>query len=130
MRAVDTNILVRLIVADDLAQATAAEEVVSSPFLLMPTVIMETVWVLTSNYRLTRPETADRLRRVMGLPTAELVSEDALFLALEQFEQGADFADMLHITLAAQASGTSFATFDHGIRKRSSSLPIPIETLS
>jgi predicted nucleic-acid-binding protein len=66
MRAADTNILVRLIVADDLAQATAAEEVVSSPFLPMPTVIIETVWVMTSNYRLTRPDTADRLRRVMG----------------------------------------------------------------
>ncbi len=130
MRAVDTNILIRLIVADDDKQVPVAETMISSPFLILPTVIMETVWVLTSNYRLKRSETAERLRRILGLATATLIAADAIFSALEQFEQGADFADMLHIALAAQASATSFATFDKSIIKRSLNTPIPLETLS
>jgi predicted nucleic-acid-binding protein len=129
MRAVDTNILIRLMIADDEDQLVAAEKIVSLPFLILPTVIMETVWVLTSNYRLTRYETVDRLQRVLGMASATLVSAEAVFFALEQFEQGADFADMLHVALAADATGTSFATFDQGIAKRSNSLPIPIEIL-
>lgn len=130
MRAVDTNVLIRLLIADDEAQLATAEQIISTQFLVLPTVVMETVWVLTSNFRLSRAETADRLRRVLGVTTAILISEDAIFSALGQFEEGADFADMLHIALAAQASGTSFATFDQGIVKHSTKIQIPIETLT
>ncbi len=130
MRAVDTNVLIRLLIADDDAQLATAEQIISTQFLILPTVVMETVWVLTSNFRLSRAETADRLRRVLGVTTAILISEDAIFSALRQFEEGADFADMLHIALAAQASGTSFATFDQGIAKHSTKIQIPIETLT
>ena len=130
MRAVDTNILIRLLVVDDDAQLAIAETIISTPFMVLPTVVMETVWVLTSNYRLSRADTADRLRRVLGIANAVLISEEAIFSALEQFEKGADFADMLHIALAAQALGTSFATFDQSIAKHSTKIIIPIETLT
>jgi predicted nucleic-acid-binding protein len=130
MRAVDTNVLIRLLVADDDTQLAIAEEIISAQFLVLPTVIMETVWVLTSNYRLSRADTADRLRRVLGVATATLISEEAIFSALEQFERGADFADMLHIALAAQALANSFATFDQGIAKNAINTPIPVETLT
>ena len=52
MRAVDTNILVRLFVNDDPKQAAAARQVVAAePIFVSKTVILELEWVLRSLYR-------------------------------------------------------------------------------
>jgi predicted nucleic acid-binding protein len=130
VRAIDTNILVRLATGDDSAQHLIATRILEEPFILLPTVLMETIWVLQSRYRMTCGVICERLRRLTGHPMTENVAGEAVVWALEQFEHGADFADMLHIALAAQASGTRFATFDQGIAKRSNSLPISIEILT
>lgn len=53
MRAVDTNVLVRLVVRDDDEQAAAAEEFVAAGAWVSHLVLAETLWVLTSVYALT-----------------------------------------------------------------------------
>lgn len=48
---VDTNILVRLATGDSPAEHAAAEAlVVAGPVLILPTVLLETEWVLRSMY--------------------------------------------------------------------------------
>ncbi|MGH8219339.1 MAG: PIN domain-containing protein [Steroidobacteraceae bacterium] len=53
MRAVDTNILVRLIVRDDPAQVRAAEEFIASGAWVSHLVLAETTWVLDAVYERT-----------------------------------------------------------------------------
>ena len=48
MRAVDTNVLARLIVRDDDEQAAAADEFVAAGAWVSHLVLAETLWVLTS----------------------------------------------------------------------------------
>ena len=50
MRAVDTNVLVRLIVRDDDEQASAADEFVAAGAWVPHLVLAEALWVLTSVY--------------------------------------------------------------------------------
>ena len=53
MAALDTNIVIRLIVGDDPKQARAAEKLVASePCTVAPSVLMECEWVLRGSYRL------------------------------------------------------------------------------
>ena len=52
MRAVDTNVLVRLITRDDARQATAAESYVTPGGWVGHLVLAETTWVLSAVYGL------------------------------------------------------------------------------
>jgi predicted nucleic-acid-binding protein len=58
MRAVDTNLLVRLITRDDPKQAAAADAFVSKGAWVSHLVLAEAVWVLESVYRLKPPQVA------------------------------------------------------------------------
>ena len=53
MRAVDTNILVRLVVRDDPAQVRAAEEFIVGGAWVSHLVLAETTWVLDAVYERT-----------------------------------------------------------------------------
>ena len=52
MRAVDTNVLVRLITRDDGKQASAAEAFVAKGAWVSHLVLAETTWVLSAAYAL------------------------------------------------------------------------------
>ena len=80
MIAIDTNVLVRYLVRDDVRQADAARELldglsVERPAFICREVMIETVWVLERSYRFAREQIAIV---VNGLVTAEtLVVESA-----------------------------------------------------
>jgi predicted nucleic-acid-binding protein len=58
MRAVDTNVLVRLVTRDDRKQVAAAETFVSKGAWVSTLVLVEATWVLTAVYELTHAEMA------------------------------------------------------------------------
>jgi predicted nucleic-acid-binding protein len=58
MRAVDTNVLVRLVTRDDRKQVAAAEAFVSKGAWVSTLVLVEATWVLTAVYELTHAEMA------------------------------------------------------------------------
>ena len=61
MLSVDTNVVVRLLTADDPKQFRAAEALFAAgPVWISKTVILETEWVLRDSYRLKRPEFSAR----------------------------------------------------------------------
>ncbi len=130
MRAVDTNVLVRLIAADDEAQLKTAHKLLEEPFLILPTVVLEAVWVLSNVYRLPRSMIVDRLTTILGYSLASVVSGEALNWTLVHFLEGADFADMLHVALAADAEASSFATFDKSLASAAGDASLVIETLT
>ena len=76
-----------------------------------------------------RPEISQKLYEFLGMENSVWPSESNIKWVVDQFHAGADFADTLHLALAAEVQATSFATFDRGIDKISTP-PIPIETLA
>jgi predicted nucleic-acid-binding protein len=117
VRTLDTNVVVRLFVRDDDDQVAIAERlIVEAPFLVLPSVLIEAVWVAKSRYGMPRAAIVTEIAKVLGHENAVVVSPQAARWALDRFEAGADFADMLHYALAEELDATSFATFDKRIK--------------
>ena len=102
MIGLDTNVLVRYIVQDDVDQADAATRLIEercteqTPGFVGVPVLVELVWVLIAAYDYEREVVASVVNQV--LRTSELTVEDGelVWLALRDFEGGsADFADCL-----------------------------------
>lgn len=128
MRAIDTNVVVRLILSDDATQTELALAAIAQDVFVPVTVLLETAWVLSSTYRLERSRLATALEAILDIATIHVTDEEAIRWALARYAAGADIADMLHIVAAGNA--THFATFDRGIaRHAGSDAPIAIETL-
>lgn len=117
MIAVDTNVLVRLLTADDPAQTERAVTLFRNEQVLIPkTVLLETEWVLRFSYKLSPGVIGAAFRRVFGLPQVRIEEPLAAITALQGYEDGMDFADALHLASAGDAQ--AFATFDAALAKR------------
>lgn len=111
MVAVDTNVLVRLLVADHAAQAVRAAAVFrSGRVFIAKSVMLETEWVLRYSYKLGAAAIGRALGSVLGLENVTIEDPITIADALRMLEQGLDFADALHLASSAQAE--RFATFD------------------
>ena len=116
MRAVDSNVIVRFLVADDPAQARKAQRLFGREPLFIPrTVILETEWVLRAVYGMKAEQVIPALRAVAGLP--EVTVKDAMLVAraMDWAEAGMDFADALHLVAAGACS--AFLTFDRRLTR-------------
>lgn len=124
MPALDTNVLVRYIVQDDSAQWTAARRLVrkcvseQSTLFVPVTVTLELAWVLRSSFGYGKVETIRVLSELFSAAELSFESEQALEVALELYRStSANFADCLHIALAAQAGEQPLWTFDTAAAK-------------
>ena len=114
MLAVDTNVIVRLLVNDDERQGGKARRLFESEEIWIGvTVLLEAAWVLESVYELSATETVKALRGLLGLPNVRVGDAAAIATALDLSGKGLEFADALHLALAPQ--GMEFATFDRGL---------------
>ena len=130
MISLDTNILVRLIVEDDPLQQRKAAILLESPAFVSATVLLETAWVLRSNYGLSRNAIARALIGLIDAPNVVVVDETAIRWALERHAVAqSSLADLLHI---ATSTGTAhFATFDQKlVRQAGPDAPVPIEVVT
>lgn len=111
MDAVDTSVLVRLVVADDAAQTRRAKSAFSAKAVFIAkSVLLETEWVLRYSYALGPDAVVRSMRAVLGLPNVAVENEGQVAQALLWHEAGMDFADALH--LASCAAASRFLTFD------------------
>ena len=119
MRAVDTNVLVRLITRDDPEQTEAAERFVAPGAWISHLVLAETRWVLESVYSLSAEQLAVALE--MLLDHRCLVTQDADVVrgALEQFRQkpALGFSDCLVVEVARRAGNLPLGTLDRALAK-------------
>lgn len=123
MIAVDTNVLVRLVVADDPQQAALARRLIEEAIAegttcyLSTPVLCELEWVLVSRYRVSRIEIAAVLKRLLDNTAFAFEDRNVLLQALAAYRQSrAGFADHL-IGAKAQAFGaTTTYTFDRALR--------------
>ncbi|TMJ19829.1 MAG: type II toxin-antitoxin system VapC family toxin [Alphaproteobacteria bacterium] len=118
MKALDTNLLVRVVAGDDEAQRVAARAIMAAgDVLLLPTVLMEAEWVLRSRYGLGRVDIAKGLHTLCALEGVTVASAEAVAKALGSYVVQGDFADLLHFALAAEQGATAFATFDRNFTR-------------
>lgn len=126
MIAVDTNIVVRLLVKDDSEQRAKALALLESGIFISRSVLMETEWVLRSTYRLSRVTINDALADLLALDGVHASDAALLDWALDRHKAGADWADMLHLIDARPYE--AFATFDRGLsRAAGAEAPVVIE---
>jgi len=117
--AVDTNVVVRLLVDDDPGQSRRARALFETQTVFVaPTVLLETEWVLRGAYELGRSAIAGSLRKLLGLERVRVANAQVIAAALEWFEAGLDLADALHLALSEEAE--RFVTFDARLAKRAS----------
>ena len=117
MVAVDTNILVRFLVKDDLAQFQRAEKLLQDHEIYIPdTVLLETEWVLRFAYNLSPDAILQGFLLLLGMENVNVRDASAVKQALDWFAQKMDFADAWHLALS-QSCGR-FATFDDKLVKR------------
>jgi predicted nucleic-acid-binding protein len=115
--AVDTNVVVRLVVGDNASQTARAAAIFrSGPVFIAKSVLLETEWVLRYSYELGAEIVLKSLRAVLGLENVSVEDPTATTAALRLLEQGLDFADALHIASSAHAA--RFVTFDARLAKR------------
>ena len=119
MPSLDTNVLVRLLAADDAKQAAQAKALMqragrTGDSLFVPlTVVLELEWVLRSRYRYPKEQVLSTLSSL--LETRELVFQDeaAVEHALHYYRRNrVDFAECLHLGCAAAAGRLPLITFD------------------
>ena len=117
MAALDTNVVVRLMVGDDAAQARAAEKLLASePCTVAPSVLMECEWVLRGAYALDAPTIDASLRGFLSLKNISPTDPVLTQRTLDAYSAGVNFADAMH---AAQCpDGLRFASFDKAFAKR------------
>jgi len=114
--AVDTNIVVRLLVNDDVRQGAVARRLFESEEIWIGvTVLLESAWVLAAVYGLSTDATVKALRGVLGLPNVRTEDAGAVAAALDAAGKGLELADALHL-LRAPAEA-EFVTFDRALAK-------------
>jgi predicted nucleic-acid-binding protein len=117
MIAIDTNVVVRLVVGDDEVQAGRAAELFKhNDIYICKTVVLETEWVLRFSYQLSGAAILGALKGVLGLPQVTVEDSRAVAQALDLLGAGMDFADALH--MASSQEAVPFATFDKRLKKR------------
>ncbi len=122
MIAVDTNVVVRLLVADDPAQHAASARLLKEHDVFVPdTVVLETEWVLRFAYRFEPAQVVRGLRGLFGLPNVHLAQAAPVAQALRWHEeQQLDFADALHLAQCQHLS--ALKTFDRKFIQRAAAL--------
>lgn len=128
MKAIDTNVVIRIVAEDDIEQTRIALAAVGAGAFVSSGVLIETEWVLRSSYRMSRAAIVTALEEFLVLEGIEFINLDAIRWVLGRYASGADFADMMHLVDAAKHD--AFLTFDRDIqRDAGEDAPLTVEIL-
>jgi predicted nucleic-acid-binding protein len=110
---VDTNVLVRAVVADDVKQARIAAQVLKkAEMIAIPLIVLcEFVWVLRRVYDFPRADIAAAIRKLLATANVE-INRPAVSLGLNLLESGGDFADGVICHEGQWLGGARFVSFD------------------
>ncbi|HEV2701399.1 MAG TPA: type II toxin-antitoxin system VapC family toxin [Steroidobacteraceae bacterium] len=119
MRAVDTNVVVRLIVRDDSEQVRAAEEFAGGGAWISHLVLVETAWVLDAVYGRSPVQISTAVEMLLNHKDLTLQDAEVVVGALEHFRNRPilGFSDCLVLELARKAGHLPLGTFDRDLAK-------------
>jgi predicted nucleic-acid-binding protein len=121
MRAIDTNVLVRLVTRDVAKQAERADEFVANGAWVSHLVLTETTWVLSTVYELDAHTIATAVEMLLSHEALSIAEPDVVRAALAHFRRkpSLGFSDCLILEVARAAGHTPLGTFDRNLGKLS-----------
>jgi predicted nucleic-acid-binding protein len=119
MRAVDTNVLVRLITRDDAKQVAAGESFVARGAWVSHLVLVETTWVLTSLYERGPAEIATAVEMLLNHQHLTLQDADVVAAAVAGFRDrpAVGFSNWLVLEVARKAGHLPLGAFDRDLSR-------------
>lgn len=123
MIAVDTNVLVRYLVGDEVEQARAARNLLEgltpeNPGFICREVAIEVVWVLERAYGFTRVQIADVFLELIATDSVVVEVADDVASAIFRYRQGGvDFADLMILSAAERVGAAPLHTFDRRLAR-------------
>jgi predicted nucleic-acid-binding protein len=117
MRAVDANVLVRLITRDDARQAASADLFVEKGAWVSLLALAETTWVLATVYERSQKDVAAAVEMLLNHKSITLQDSDVVAVALQRFRArpAPGFSGCLMLQLATKAGHLPLGTFDRGL---------------
>lgn len=111
--AVDTNLIIRVLIEDDDAQAEAARTILKTAEAVYFPIAMlcEAIWVLRRSYRLPSAVIIRQISTLLADPRAE-TDWPAYDIGMALFAAGGDFADGAIASQGLRLGADTFATFD------------------
>jgi len=119
MRAVDTNVLVSLVVRDNADQVRVAEQFVASGAWVSHLVLTETMWVLDAVYERTPEQIATAADMLLNHEQISIQDADVVSAAIESFRKrpSLGFSDCLALEIARKVGHLPLGTFDRELAK-------------
>lgn len=117
MRAIDTNVLLRLLARDDKRQTAAAESFVAPGAWVSHLVLAEAVWVLSAVYARTAGQLIAAIELLLAHDKLILQDADTVAAALAHFRQrpSLGFSDCLGLAIARRAGHVPLGSFDKAL---------------
>lgn len=117
MRAIDTNVLLRLLARDDRRQTAAAEAFVADGAWVSHLVLAEAMWVLAAVYERGAAQLIAALEMLLAHRNLVLQDADTVAAALAHFKRrpALGFSDSLVLEIARKAGHTPLGSFDKAL---------------
>lgn len=119
MRALDTNLLVRLLARDDPAQLATAEAFIEHGAWVSHLMLAETVWVLDAVYGRSAKQLAAAIELLLDHQSLTIQDADTVRAALAHFRAlpKLGFSDCLVLEIARKAGHLPLGTFDRALSR-------------
>ena len=123
MIALDTNVIVRYLVGDDVEQAAAARALLDgltpgNPGFICREVVIEVAWVLERSYRVPRSRVAEALMDLTASGSLVVEDSDDVAAAAHRYRQGgAGFSDLMILAAAERKGAVPLHTFDRRLAR-------------
>jgi len=117
MRAIDTNVLVRLLARGDADQVSAAERFVSAGAWVSHLALVEATWVLDSVYGRDAADIATAVEMLLDHQDLTVQDPDTVSAAVRQLRTTPKlgFSDCLMLEVARRAGHLPLGTFDRAL---------------
>ena len=127
MNALDTNVLIRFLVKDDIRQSQIVYKLFKQAesdkdgFWVSLLVVLETIWVLESVYSIPRLEIVNSLNELLLMPVLKFESQTVIQKFIHSARKNTiDLSDILIASAAAASGCDSVFTFDKKASKHDS----------
>ena len=127
MRAVDTNLLVRVLAKDDAKQEKAALKYIAGGVWVSLLVLAEVICVMRTVYGCDRIQLCGCAELLLGNNDLQFESVDVAQRALDAFKlhKKLNFSDCLVVEIARKQGHTPLATFDVALSKIDGAYRVP-----
>ncbi len=123
MIALDTNIVMRLLVRDDRAQAEAAAQLLSgltpqNRGFVCREAVMELVWVLERVYKYSKVDIGEAMLELIASSDLEIENHEDVTRCLYRYMRGGvDFGDLMILAAAGRRESAPLYTFDRRLSR-------------